>query len=510
MTGKSASASAVRRPFPHPSAAVIGAGVGGLVAATHLARSGTQVTVFEKNQRPGGRCDRLERQGHRFDTGPTLFIMPLVYAAELAALGADLESLLQLQRVDPTYRLVFDDGRRLDLTSDLDRMQSQLESIEPGSFAGYLEYLREGKRHYDLALPKLVERDFRHAWEFFQPSNIPLLAQVRPLANHYRHMNSYVSSPRLKAALTFQDVYMGLSPFEAPATFSMMPYTELAHGVWYPKGGMYSVIEALFAIAQEAGVEFRFNEPVSRIELEGARASGLKLSSGESIPFDFVVANADLPYAYRELLPDQALSRNLERKRYSCSVISFFWGVDTVAESLGPHTLFLADDYRGNFDALALPGTMPPSPSLYLHAPARLDPAMAPPGSDTLIAIVPVAHLGDGSRQDVDDIDRARQAVFHRLAQVGIDDLGRHIKFETCFTPRSWRKRYNLVKGATHGLSHNLTQLAYFRPSNRHPFYPNLYFTGASTRPGTGIPTCMISGRLTARRLMDEHGLIHD
>jgi phytoene desaturase len=386
-------------------------------------------------------------------------------------------------------------------------MRGQLESIEPGSFAGYLEYLREGKRHYDLALPKLVERDFRHAWEFFRPANIPLLAQVRPLANHYRHMNSYVSSARLKAALTFQDVYMGLSPFEAPATFSMMPYTEMAHGVWYPKGGMFSVIEALYGIAQDAGVDFRFSQPVRTIELDGQRACGLQLASRESLPFDFVVCNADLPYAYRELLPDQTLSHNLERKRYSCSVISFFWGIETVVESLGPHTLFLADDYQGNFDALARPGTLPPSPSLYLHAPARLDPAMAPPGGDTLIAIVPVAHLADGRDQEVDDIDRARQVVFGRLEQAGIEDLETHIKFETCFTPRSWRKRYNLMKGATHGLSHNLAQLAYFRPSNRHPFYPNLYFTGASTRPGTGIPTCMISGRLTARRLMEEHGL---
>jgi phytoene desaturase (3,4-didehydrolycopene-forming) len=370
MTGTSASASVIRRRIPRPSAAIIGAGVGGLVAASHLARSGMRVTVFEKNQRPGGRCDRIVRQGHRFDTGPTLFIMPLVYAAELAALGFNLESLLDLQRVDPSYRLIFDDGQHLDLTSDLDRMRGQLESIEPGSFAGYLEYLREGKRHYDLALPKLVERDFRHAWEFFRPANIPLLAQVRPLANHYRHMNSYVSSARLKAALTFQDVYMGLSPFEAPATFSMMPYTEMAHGVWYPKGGMFSVIEALYGIAQDAGVDFRFSQPVRTIELDGQRACGLQLASRESLPFDFVVCNADLPYAYRELLPDQTLSHNLERKRYSCSVISFFWGIETVVESLGPHTLFLADDYQGNFDALARPGAHTPKPPPVMETPA--------------------------------------------------------------------------------------------------------------------------------------------
>ncbi len=487
------------------SVVIIGAGIAGIVAATHLAQHGLRVTVVEKNSHAGGRCDRISREGHTFDTGPTLLVMPLLYEAEFQALGACLRERLDLQRVDPTYRLVFDDGSRLALTSDLGSLQKQLETFEHGSFQGLLRYLAEGHRHYELGIQRLVQRDFRRASDFFTLQNIPLLYQLKPLVNHYRNMSAYFADPRLKAAFTFQDVYMGLSPFEAPATFSMMPYTELAHGVYYPRGGMYSVVEALAALAAEAGVDFVYDTTIKKIDVDMSSARGVLLDDGESLGADAVIANADLPYVYQDLLPDQELARSMAHKRFSCSVISFYWGLDRTYETLGPHTLFLANDYRENFDSIIRDLDLPANPSLYLHAPTRLDPNMAPPGQDTLIAIVPVGHLGEASHKDWGELrDTAREHVFRRLQSVGISDLDAHIKFETTFTPLSWQKRYNLMKGSTHGLCHNLTQLGYFRPSNRHPRYHNLYFAGASTHPGTGMPTAMISGRLCAERLLDD------
>jgi phytoene desaturase len=484
---------------------IIGAGLGGIAAATHLAQHGLHVTVLEKNTRAGGRCDRFSRDGHHFDTGPTLFIMPHVYEAAFAALGASLHERLDLQRVDPTYRLVFDDGSHLTLTSDLQAMHDQLEAIEPNSFQGFLRYLDEGHRHYQQAMQHLVNRDFRSAGEFFNLRNLPLLFTLHPFSRHYRHMAAYFDQPRLKSAFTFQDVYMGLSPFEAPATFSMMPYTELAHGVWYPKGGMYRVVEALVEIARQAGVTFTFKTAVQHIEVHGNRATGVILEDGQRLQADAILANADLPYVYQALLPPDAQAEHLARKRYSCSVISFFWGVDRRYEALGPHTLFLADDYRANFDELIRDLTIPTSPSLYIHAPARLDPTMAPAGEDTLIAVVPVGHMNEHKEYNWQAlITEARHEVFRRLALLGITDLEAHIKFETCFTPLSWRKRYNLVRGATHGLCHNVMQLGYFRPGNRHPRYHNLYFVGASTHPGTGMPTALISARLTTRRILED------
>jgi phytoene desaturase len=487
---------------------VIGAGIAGIAAAAHLARRGVKVTVVEKNSEPGGRCDTFSKDGHRFDTGPTLLVMPLIYEYEFAALGESARGMLDLQRVDPTYNLVFDDGSHLALTSDLSSMRNQLESIQPGSYHGFLRYLEEGHRHYHLAVDRLVTRDFRKASDFINVANLPLLYQVKPLKRHYRNMSSYFDEPRLKAAFTFQDVYMGLSPFESPATFSMMSYTELAHGVWYPRGGMFRVVEALVDIARRAGVEFIYDTTVERIDVEGGRARGVTLEHGERLKADAVLANADLPYVYRNLLPQDGMADRLERKRFSCSIISFYWGVDKIYEMLGPHTLFLADDYRANFDSIIRDLTLPENPSLYVHAPARLDPSTAPVGEDTLTAMVPVGHLGGKGEQDWESLrDRARQEVFRRLRSLGITDLESHLKFEVSYNPLSWRKRYNLVKGSTHGLCHNLTQLGWFRPSNRHPRYHNLYFAGASTRPGTGIPTALVSARLGATRIMDDLGM---
>jgi phytoene desaturase len=260
----------------------------------------------------------------------------------------------------------------------------------------------------------------------------------------------------------------------------------------------------LVGLAHEAGVEFVYDTEVKQIMIRDDRAWGVMLEGGETVPADVVLANADLPYVYRDLLPPGDLARKMSNKRYSCSTVSFFWGLDTVIP-MPPHTLFLADDYRENFVSIIRDLSLPANPSVYIHAPARLDPSMAPEDQDTLIAVVPVGHLSETHDQDWGAIrDRARAHVFRRLALLGITDLKDHIKFETSFNPLSWRKRYNLVKGATHGLCHNLTQLAYFRPGNRHPDYENVYFVGASTHPGTGLPTAMVSGRLVAKRIMDD------
>jgi phytoene desaturase len=487
------------------SVIIIGAGIGGLTAATHLAKSGLEVTVLEKNDNAGGRCDRIRHRGHHFDTGPTLMVMPLLYESEFAALGKSMRDVLELQRVDPTYHLMFDDGSSLALTSDMKSMQDQLEHMESGSFQGLLRYLDEGHRHYHMGIEKLVNPDFRKASDFFKLENLSLLHQVKALSKHYKHMQAYFDDPRLKAAFTFQDVYMGLSPFEAPATFSMMPYSELVHGVWYPKGGMYQVVEVLKSLALEAGVKFSFNTTVRQIDVNGVRSRGVILSDGHQIKAEMVLANADLSYVYQQLLPQDREAEKIAQKRHSCSVISFFWGVDKSYNVLNPHTLFLADDYRENFDSIIKDLDLPVNPSVYVHAPARLDSSMAPIGQDTLIAIVPVGHMSENGNQDWAALrDKARRQVFRRLRTLGIHDLEEHIKFEINFTPLSWQKRYNLVKGSTHGLCHNLFQLGYFRPDIRHPHYKNLYFTGASTRPGTGLPTAMVSGRLAAHRILDD------
>ena len=240
-----------------------------------------------------------------------------------------------------------------------------------------------------------------------------LALSVKPLVHHYRNTEAYFQAPRLRAR-SFQDLYVGLSPFDAPATFSMLSYTELAHGVWYPNGGMYSIVESLMGLARATGVTFRFNTSVARITASAHRATGVTFADGSGMGRRRA-RNADLPYVYQRLLPAGRMAKSMLRKDFSCSAISFLWGVDRTYERLGPHTLFLADDYRDNFQTIARDLSLPTNPSVYLHAPARLDPSMAPPGQDTVAAIIPVGHLSDDGEQDWGELrDRARTQVFRR------------------------------------------------------------------------------------------------
>jgi phytoene desaturase len=496
------------------TALVIGAGLAGISTAAHLARSGYQVTVVEKNAAPGGRCGQLVRDGHRYDLGPTMLMMPELYAETYAALGQRMEDHLDLRRFEPTYRLHFDDGAHLDLTADLHTLRSQLEAIEPGSFAGLLRYLVQGHQAFHLVRQHFLGRSFCRALDYFNPQNLRLLFQLKALVRHYDNVGDFFQQPHLKAAFTFQNMYLGISPYDAPATYSLVQYSELADGVWSPTGGMYRVPESLAQIAESHGARFKYNAAVKRIEVDGSHATGVVLEDGTRLTADVIVANADLPYVYRHLLPESAAGRRLERRRYSCSAFMFCWGADKAYPALKTHNVFLASDYRGSFERIFVDHSLHERPSVYVHAPARSDPSAAPPDEDTLMAVVPVGNLDGSAEQGAAAGERlrklqslARSAALRRLAEIGITDLEKHLKHEVIYTPQTWLSKFNLTKGAAFGsLSHDVMQLGYLRPSNRHRRYRNLYFAGGSTHPGNGIPLVLISGRLTSERILREVG----
>jgi phytoene desaturase len=270
---------------------------------------------------------------------------------------------------------------------------------------------------------------------------------------------------------------------------------------------MARLVQALTSIAQKNGARFMYNNPVEQINVDGWHATGVTLANGQEIKGDVVVANADLSFVYRCLLPDDGTAARLQRKKHTCSAVTFYWGVDRQYPELGPHNLFMAGDYRKSFDRILRDLTLPDEPSFYLHAPARVDPSLAPPGQDSLMVVVPVGHMDHTRPQDWDAIQsRARQFVLQRLAGVGADDLEDHIKFEVSYTPLDWHSRYSLTNGSVLGLAHNLMQMGYLRPPNRHARYHNLYFVGSSTRPGNGVATVLISARLTAERVLQDLG----
>jgi phytoene desaturase len=493
-----------------PTAIVIGAGIGGIATAARLAKNGYDVTVLEKEATPGGRANQIVRDGHRFDIGPTLFLMPEVWEETFATLGEKMSDHLDLRRIDPTYKVHFDDGLQLELTSDIGKMQEQLEAVEKTAFTGFLNYIAEGSKHYKISLEKFVGRNFYNIFEYLSLKNLPLIVQLKALKKHFANTGRFFKDERLKAAFTFQNMYLGLSPYDAPATYSLLQYTELAEGVWYPMGGMYAGIQALVKVAEKLGVKFIYNAPVKRLATNGTKIFGAVLEDGKPMTADIFVGNADLPYIYKELLPDAKEAKKLEEKLYTCSTLMFYWGVDREYSQIAHHNVFLGGDYKASFDQIFEDHTLPDVPSFYVHAPARTDKAAAPDGQDTLYVLMPVGHLDARSEQDWDAlVDRARETVFKRLAtEMGVHDLKEHIKFEIVYQPKTWKDRFNLVNGSAFGLSHNFWQVGYLRPQNRHKTYRNLYFAGASTHPGTGLPIVLLSARLTTERILKEKGTI--
>lgn len=487
------------------TAIVIGAGIGGLATAARLARAGFRVTVLEKASRPGGRVYRYERDGYTFDTGATMYLMPNVFARVYTELGERVEEHLDLIRVDPSCRLHFHDGDRIDLTGDMARLQDQLEAREPGSFGQAMRYLGEAADAMRVGLERFVGRDFRSPLEYFTPANIPLLFQVKAHVKHYRNVSSYFRHPHLRQAFSFQNMYLGLSPFDAPATYSVLQFTELADGVQFPRGGMYAVIESMMDICRRNGVQFRFNAPVALIETEGRRASGVKLEDGTSLWADVIIANADLPYVYDQLLPDAREAARLKKMEYTCSELVFLWGLKKSYPQLLQHNIFLSGDYRGSFRRVFKDRSLPDEPSFYVNIPARGDASLAPEGRDGMMVMVPVGHLDPSKSQDWAAITRrARRFVLDRLQSVGIDDLEHNLAFEASFGPQEYRSQLNLMKGAAFGLGYQITQIGYLRPHNKHRHYENLYFVGASTHPGGGVPMVLISSRLVAERVVDD------
>ena len=347
--------------------------------------------------------------------------------------------------------------------------------------------------------------NFFNLFEFINLKNIPLLFRIKAFTPHFRYTRRFFNHPHLLMAYTFQNIYVGQSPFNSPALFSMVPAAELTEGSFSPvSGGMFAVVSMLLETAVAAGARFHFSSPVDKILISGKKADGIKLHDGSVINADIVIANADLPYVYRKMLPDKRKSRHLDRLNYSCSAICIHWGLDKQYPQLGQHSVFLSDGFRKGLDTIFRGKSVSATPSFYIHAPARTDPASAPQGGDTLSVIVAAGHLDSKHPQDWESLKvMAREAVIDRLERIGLKDLREHIKFEIAYTPEDWQSACNISRGSVFGsLGHNIFQMGYFRPHNRHDKYKNIFFVGGSTHPGNGIPNVLISARLTSDRVL--------
>jgi phytoene desaturase len=488
------------------TAIIIGAGIGGIATSIYLAREGYKVSVYEKNSAPGGRCGQILRDGHRFDLGATMLLMPGIYKEVFSSLGMNLEECLELKKLSTAYTIYFDDGTEIALSHNKDKMEELLESIEKGSFAKYLEYISEGYRFFQFALRKLLARNFYHFFEFINFKNLGLLLKLKIHIKHFTYAGRFFKNRHLKMAFTFQNIYVGQSPFTAPAFFSMIPAAELTEGSYFPVGGIYSIVKTLVSRAEEFGVQFNYGTIAERIVVEGSKATKVLFKDGREAAADIIIANADLPYVYKELLPDKHLSSRIENLKYSCSAIVIHWALDKVYDQLGQHSVFLTEDFKEGMDEVFKNQSMGEQPCFYVHAPTRTDLSAAPPGEDSLSVIIGVGHLSPRESQDWAKLAQvARNFVIEKLTSIGIEDIDKHIKFEILYSPHSWSNLYNVSRGAVFGsLSHSIMQMGYFRPHNRHKRYRNLYFVGGSTHPGNGIPLVLLSAKLVSERILKE------
>jgi len=486
-------------------AVIIGAGLGGLATAVRLRHAGWDVEILEKNDRPGGRCNQIREAGFTFDTGPTLLLMPDVLVDLFSSVGCNLTRYLDLIPVNPNYRLHWGDGASLEFTTNLDRMDEQLEAIEPGSARAFRRYLADAGYKYRVSRDRFVERNFNHWYEFATLTNLYYLLRTHTLRKLDRHAARYFRDPRLIAAFTFQAMYLGLAPSQAPSVYALLPYTELAEGIWFPRGGLYSIVTAMVTLAAEMGVRLRLNTEVTEMLIDGRRVRGVITGDGETVLGDVVVANADLPYVYRSLL--NASPWRLRHLNHGSSAYLLYLGLDRSYPQLGHHTVFLSRDVRDNYAAIFRRRTLPADPSLYICAANRTDPALAPPGGNALYVLVPVPAL-DGSIDWQREGDCFRETVLGRLECLGLPDLRRRIVFERRYTPQDFVSDYHITRGSAFGISHTFSQVGYMRPANKARAFDNLYFAGASTVPGGGVPMVILGSRLTTQRIMHDvrHG----
>lgn len=480
---------------------IVGGGLGGLSAAIHLRLAGLEVELYEANARVGGRANLLEKDGFRFDTGPSLLNYPWVFEDLFRAAGRALGDYIRLLPVDPSIRFRWPDGGRFTLSSNLQRLREECERIEPGSSAGLMAFLSDAEAKYTLSFRKLVSRNSDCPLAWLGRLNARELLRSAVWRSLDGELGRFFPNPRIREALGSYAMYLGGSPWNLPGLFSILPYGELAYGLWLPEGGIYALVSAVERLALELGVRIHTRRPVRRIRVEGGRVAGLELENGERVDADRVVSNVDVPTTREVLLGQTGGGRRI---RMTPGVITFYWGLRGRIEGLGHHTIFLPEDFRDTFEDLLRRKRIPSNLPFYVSVPSDTDPSLAPPGGSTVFVLVPTPRLSElGPIDWPAAVAGVRQCILERLRREGCPLPEDRLAFEAAWSPTDWRDAFGLHDGSAFGASHNLFQLGPFRPRNADPRVRGLYYTGASTTPGTGLPMVVLGGGMTARRLLD-------
>ena len=485
---------------------VVGSGFGGLAAAVRLAARGHDITLLEKQSQLGGRAAVFRQDEFTFDAGPTVITAPWLLRELFSLAGRDPDDYIELVPVDPFYRIFFSDGASLDYNGDAAAMETQILSLtgRATDLEGYRAFLRKTKAIFDKGFTELADKPFLSPLDMVKVA--PDLIRLQSYRTIYGLVSRHVQDDRLRQALSFHPLLVGGNPFQTTSIYALIHHLERQWGIWFAMGGTGAVVAALGKLFQELGGAIRLHAEVGELLLDRRRAVGVRLTNGEEIAADVVVANADIATVYRTWLPgirrQRYTDRRLSRMRYSMSLVVIYFGTDRRYRdgqpSLAHHNIILGPRYKGLLDDIFVKKRLAEDFSLYLHLPTLTDPSLAPPGCDTFYVLSPVPHLEAGVDWSV-AAKPYRDRIIAHLEDRFLPDLSRHIVTERMIDPRYFRDDLASHLGSAFSFEPVLTQSAWFRPHNRSEEVESLYFVGAGTHPGAGLP-----GVLTSAKIVDD------
>jgi len=483
-----------------PHAVVVGAGFGGLASALRLRVRGFRVTLVERLDQPGGRARVFQQDGFTFDAGPTVITAPFLFEELWSLCGRDLSDDVELVPVDPFYRIRFHDGTAFNYTGDTEEMKREIARFSEEDVAGYERFLEKSEEIFEVGFEELGHVPFDHLSDMLRI--VPAMMKLESHRTVHSLVSKYISHPKIRKVLSFHPLLVGGNPFSTTSIYTLIAHLERKWGVWYAMGGTGSLVQGLSDLLRDLNVTQRYGTDVDRILVENETASGVRLNSGETIPADLVVSNADVGWTYRNLVApehrDTWTDRKVESMDYSMSLFVWYFGTDRTYEDVEHHTIVLGPRYKGLLDDIFDHKELADDFSLYLHRPTKTDPSMAPDSSrdyDAFYVLSPVPHLDSGVDWRV-QAEPYRQAVEDHLADTVLPGLGEHLVTSRMLTPREFRTDYKSIKGAAFSVEPKLTQSAWFRPHNKSEDVEQLYFAGAGTHPGAGIPGVLSSARV--------------
>lgn len=481
-------------------AIVIGSGFGGLAAAIRLGARGYRVTVLEKLDAPGGRGYVHEQDGFVFDAGPTIITAPFLLEELWELCGKQMGDYIDLRAITPFYRIRFDDGDYFDYSGDSDEMKRQIARFSEDDIQGYERFINISERVYKVGFDKLLHFSFDSVWKMLKV--VPELLFVQFHRSVYGLVSRYITHPKLRQVFSFHPLLVGGNPFSTTAVYTLIAHLERRHGVHFAMGGTGSIINGLVALIEAQGNQLRLNETVKEIRVEDGCATGVTLTSGETISANIVVSNADSAFTYRHLVPSQYRRRwtdkKIARTKYSMSLFVWYFGTDKQYHDVPHHMIMLGKRYKALLHDIFNKKILADDFSLYLHRPTATDPSLAPDGCDTFYVLSPVPHL-DANVNWETETEKYRAVIEQFLSDTVLPNLGSHVISSRVLTPIDFKERLSSVKGAAFGMQPILLQTGWFRPHNRSEDIKNLFLVGAGTHPGAGIP-----GVVSSAKVLDE------